>query len=77
MQMGRLLINHLLVWIPLNLMFQTSTPLVVLDHCLQSGNGMVPKWEPQAQMGLYVGRLPSHAANIALIFDPRTGHVSP
>jgi hypothetical protein len=40
---------------------------------------MIPKWEPQAQMGLYIGRSPSHshAANVALIFNPRTGHVSP
>ena len=28
-------------------------------------------------MGLYVGRSPSHAANVALIFNPRTGHISP
>ncbi len=27
-------------------------------------------------MGLYVGRSPSHAANVALIFNPCTGHVS-
>ncbi len=52
-------------------------PWYVLDHHLHSGNSMVPKWEPQAQMGLHVGRSPSHAANVALIFNPRTGHVSP
>ncbi len=28
-------------------------------------------------MGLYLGRSPSHAANVALIFNPRTGQVSP
>jgi hypothetical protein len=28
-------------------------------------------------MGLYVGRSPSHTANVALIFNPCTGHVSP
>jgi hypothetical protein len=27
-------------------------------------------------MGLYVGHSPSHAANVALIFNPRTGHIS-
>jgi hypothetical protein len=37
---------------------------------------MIPKWEPWAQMGLYVGRSPSHAANVALLFNPHTGHVS-
>ncbi len=38
---------------------------------------MIPKWEPGAQMSLYLGRSPSHAANVALIFNPRTGHMCP
>jgi hypothetical protein len=46
-------------------------------HQLQSGNGAVPKWEPHAQMGIYVGCSSSHASNVALILNPRTGHVSP
>ncbi len=33
--------------------------------------------KPQAQMGMYVGHSPSHAANVALIFNTRIGHVSP
>jgi len=37
---------------------------------------MIPKWEPRARMGLYIRRSPFHAANVALIFNPRTGHVS-
>jgi hypothetical protein len=28
-------------------------------------------------MGIYVGRLPSNASNVALILNPQTGHVSP
>jgi hypothetical protein len=28
-------------------------------------------------MGIYGGRLPSHASNVALILNPQTGHVSP
>ncbi len=28
-------------------------------------------------MGIYVERSPSHASNIALILNPRTGHISP
>jgi hypothetical protein len=47
-------------------------PCYVLDHRFQSGNSIVPKREPR-----YVQRSPSHAANVALIFNPRTGHVSP
>ncbi len=28
-------------------------------------------------MGIYVGHSPSHAANVSLILNPRTGHISP
>ena len=49
----------------------------VLDHRLQSGLGQIPKWEPRSWMGIYVGRSPSHASNVGLILNPRTGHVSP
>ncbi len=37
---------------------------------------MIPKWEPRARMGIYVSRSPAHASNVALILNPRTGHVS-
>jgi hypothetical protein len=52
-------------------------PCYVLDACLQSGLKVIPKWEPRAWMGIYVGLLPSHASNISLVLNPRTGHVSP
>ncbi|MGL6008734.1 MAG: hypothetical protein ACRC1D_04685 [Culicoidibacterales bacterium] len=52
-------------------------PCYVLDHRLQSGTGMIPKWEPRSRMGIYVGRSPSHASNVGLILNPRTGLVSP
>jgi hypothetical protein len=52
-------------------------PCYVLDHHLQFGNSMVPKWEPRARMGLIIGRSPSHVANVALIFKPLTGHLLP
>jgi hypothetical protein len=45
-------------------------PCYVLDHRLQSGTGKCPKWEPRVQMGIYVGRSPSHASNVALILNP-------
>ncbi len=51
-------------------------PCYVLDHRLQSGTRMIPKWEPRARMGIYVGRSPTHASNVALILNPRTGHGS-
>jgi hypothetical protein len=52
-------------------------PCYVSDHCLQSGRGKIPKWEPCARMGIYVEHSPSHAANVSLILNPQTGHVSP
>ena len=52
-------------------------PCYVLDNRLQSGLTILPKWEPRARMGIYVGRSPAHASNVALILNPRTGHVSP
>jgi hypothetical protein len=36
-----------------------------------------PKWEPRSRRGIYVGHSPSHAGNVALVLNPRTGHVSP
>jgi hypothetical protein len=54
-----------------------GSPCYVLDQRLQSGSSMIPKWEPRARMGIYVGRSPSHASNVALILNPRTGHISP
>jgi hypothetical protein len=51
-------------------------PCYVLDHRLQSGTGKIPKWEPWARIGFYVGHLPSHVSNVGLILNPRTGHVS-
>jgi hypothetical protein len=51
-------------------------PCYVLGHRLQSGLGKIYKWEPHSQMGIYVGRSPSHASNVGLILNPRTGHVS-
>jgi hypothetical protein len=39
-------------------------PCYVLDNCLQLGSGKIPKREPRKRMGIYVGRSPSHAANI-------------
>ena len=59
-------------------MFHTfGSPCFVLDARLQSGMGSVPKWEPRSRLGIYVGHSPSHAGTVALVLNPRTGHVSP
>jgi hypothetical protein len=28
-------------------------------------------------LGIYIGHLPSHAGSIALVLNPRTGHITP
>jgi len=54
-----------------------GSPCFVLDSRLQSGVGGAPKWEPRSHLGIYVGHSPSHAGSVALVLNPRTGHVSP
>ncbi|KAL7496856.1 hypothetical protein ACHAWT_005049 [Skeletonema menzelii] len=53
-------------------------PVYVLDSRLQSAGGLgPPKWEPRSRIGVYCGHSPLHAGNVALVFNPRTGRVSP
>ena len=53
-------------------------PVYVLDARLQdSGGPGVPKWEPRARLGVYVGHSPYHAGSVALVLNPKTGLVSP
>ena len=54
-----------------------GSPCFVLDSRLQSGIAGPPKWEPRSRLGIYVGHSPSHAGTVALVLNPRTGHVSP
>jgi hypothetical protein len=54
-----------------------GSPCFVLDSRLQSGVGGAPKWEPRSCLGIYVGHSPCHAGSVALVLNPRTGHVSP
>ena len=51
-------------------------PTYVLDNALQSGQG-APKWKEHSRLGVYLGPSPNHARSIALVLNPRTGHVSP
>ena len=48
----------------------------MLDNALQSGQG-APKWKERSRLGVYLGPSPNHARSIALVLNPRTGHVSP
>ena len=59
-------------------MFHTFVcPYFVLDERLKYGLSTCPKWEPWSQFGIYVGYSPAHAGTVALVLNPRIGHVSP
>ena len=52
-------------------------PVFVLAAGLQSAGSMIPKWDPRARVGVYLGHSPCHAGSVALILNPRTLRVSP
>ncbi len=56
-----LLVHHVMCWM---IVFN-----LVLKQFLNGNQGF--------GMGIYVGRSPSHASNVSLVLNPRTGHVSP
>ena len=60
----------------ITIMHTWGCPVYVLDARLQ-GNGMIPKWDPRARVGVYLGHSPSHAGNVALVLNLQTGHMSP
>ncbi len=51
-------------------------PSFVLEHPLASGS-KIPKWDPRARCGFYVGHSAVHAGSVTLILNPSTGHISP
>ena len=51
-------------------------PTYVLDNALQSGQG-APKWRQCSRLGVYLGPSPNHTRSVALVLNPRTGHMSP
>ena len=52
-------------------------PVFVLDSKLQSGSKKLPKWNPRARVGVYLGHLPCHAGSVALVLNPKSLRVSP
>ena len=51
-------------------------PTYVLDNALQSRQG-APKWRQRSRLRVYLGPSPNHAWSVALVLNPRTGHISP
>ena len=52
-------------------------PTYVLEPKLTTAGGKIPKWQPRSRRGHYIGVSPSHAENIALVLNNRTGYISP
>lgn len=40
-----------------------------LNYNLQSGPGMIPKWNPQSNAGMYHGHSPEHASTVTLVLN--------
>ena len=64
--------------IPVKTYHMLFCPVYVLDARSQSVGGPgPPKWEPRSCIGVYLGHSPFHAGSVALVFNSRTGRVSP
>ena len=51
-------------------------PVFVLEAKNQSG-GSTPRWHHRSRIGVYLGQSPKHSTSVALILNPKSGHVSP
>jgi hypothetical protein len=51
-------------------------PVYVLQRPLRSGS-KIPKWDPRATMGIYLGRSQIHESSVGIVLSLRTGLVSP
>ena len=52
-------------------------PVYIMDAKLQYCSGGLSKWEPRVHLGSYLGHSPVHSGSIAMVLNPKTGHVSP
>ena len=52
-------------------------PTFVLDAPLQGSIGGKPKWSEKSRVGVYLGHSSQHSSTVALVLNPKTGHVSP
>jgi hypothetical protein len=54
-----------------------GSPVYVLHKTLQDHPGSLSKWKSRCWQGVYLGHSPLHAGNVALVYNPVTGHISP
>jgi hypothetical protein len=51
-------------------------PVYVLDPKLQQGKKL-PRWDPKARKGIFLGFSPHHSSDVPLVLNLTTGHISP
>ena len=51
-------------------------PVYVLDAALQDGK-KIPKWNPRARLGLFLGFSDLHSSQVPMVLNVETGKVSP
>lgn len=51
-------------------------PVYVLDPKLQQGKKL-PRWDPKACRGIFLGFSPHHSSDVPLVLNLVTGHISP
>ena len=51
-------------------------PVYVLDPTLQQGKKL-PRWEPRARQGIFLGFSAHHSSDVPLVLNISTGHISP
>ena len=52
-------------------------PVFVLETPLRGVPSGIPKLEPKARTGVYLGHSPFHAGKVDILLNTITGHISP
>eukprot|EP00957_Ditylum_brightwellii_P087231 6639972-Ditylum_brightwellii.AAC.2 len=47
-----------------------GSPVYILNALLQDKSGSVPKWDPRARLGIYLGPSSVHVGNVHLVLNP-------
>ena len=50
--------------------------VTVTSNIFTLSDVQIPRWDPRCHRGVYLGRSPNHAENVALVLNLRTGHIT-
>ena len=72
--------NHLKLdikgWVPIHNYSKVFTNVEIKHwYNAKTQSGHLPKWEPKARVGIYLGHSPCHAGSVALALNLKTLHV--